>query len=102
MTPLPPLAQRVLKGLVKTNGEVDRLFPSLPVHETKGERPTFYGMRLRDKLRENGAPKDFNYHTVRHTLATWLQNAGHSEWEVGLVLNHSGSGSVTASYSHDR
>jgi hypothetical protein len=27
-------------------------------------------------------------------------NAGHSEWEVGLVLNHAGSGSVTAGYSH--
>jgi hypothetical protein len=28
-----------------------------------------------------------------------LQNEGHSEWEIGLVLNHSGSG-VTADYSH--
>jgi hypothetical protein len=34
-----------------------------------------------------------------HTVATWLQNKGHSEWEVGVVLNHAGGG-VTADYSH--
>jgi hypothetical protein len=29
-----------------------------------------------------------------------LQTKGYSEWERALVLNHSGSGSVTAGYSH--
>ena len=28
-----------------------------------------------------------------------VQNEGHSDWDIGLVLNHSGSG-VTAGYSH--
>jgi hypothetical protein len=32
-------------------------------------------------------------------VATWLEKQGHSEWERGLVLNHSDSG-VTAGYSH--
>ena len=32
-------------------------------------------------------------------MATWSQNSGAWEWEVGLILNHSGSG-VTAGYSH--
>jgi hypothetical protein len=36
---------------------------------------------------------------MRHTLATWLQNAGYSEWKRGLILNHAGT-SVTAGYSH--
>jgi hypothetical protein len=35
----------------------------------------------------------------RHTVATFLETAGHWEWERGLVLNHSGGG-VTAGYSH--
>jgi integrase len=51
-------------------------------------------------LRVDSAPKDFSFHTCRHTLATWLQTHGHSEWECGLVLNHAGTGSVTAGYSH--
>jgi hypothetical protein len=32
-------------------------------------------------------------------VATWSQNNGASEWEVGLILNHAGSG-MTAGYSH--
>ena len=64
-----------------------------------GARP-WPNMRQTAKLIEHGAPKDFSYHAVRHTVATFLENAGHSEWERGLILNHSGSGSVTAGYSH--
>ena len=50
---------------------------------------------LKIKLVRGGAPADFMLHTFRHTVATWLETAGRSEWERGLVLNHSGSG-VTA------
>ena len=39
------------------------------------------------------------FHAWRDTIATFLQNAGHSKWERGLVLNHAESG-VTADYSH--
>jgi hypothetical protein len=35
----------------------------------------------------------------RRTIATFLQEKKHSEWERGLVLNHSSSG-VTAGYSY--
>jgi integrase len=98
LTPLPPLAQRIVKGLTKISG--DHLFPGLPVHETRGGRPTFYGVELKRKLVEHGAPADFEFHAWRHTIATWLQNKGIDEWERGLVLNHAGSGNVTAGYSH--
>jgi integrase len=87
-TPLPPLAQRILKGLPRRDGE-DRVFATMPL-------PTTWFAR---QLRAHGAPADFRYHSVRHSVATWLQNNGCSEWEIGLVLNHSGSG-VTAGYSH--
>ena len=49
---------------------------------------------------EAGGPQTFSYHTARHTVATWLENEGHSERERSLVLNHAGGGNVTAGYSH--
>ena len=96
-TPLPPLAQRILKGLPQSD---ERVFPSLMVYRTPAQRPWFDSSRLIRRLVGAGAPEDFSLHAFRHTLATWMQNKGHSEWECGLVLNHSGTGSVTAGYSH--
>jgi integrase len=92
LTPLPPLAQRILKGMPKRDD--DLVFPG--AH--KGQ-PIWPGSPLKKKLISLGAPADFAYHTMRHTIATWLQSAGHSGYEIGLVLNHS-SGGVTARYSH--
>jgi integrase len=98
LTPLPALAVRIIKGLPK--GVDDRMFPGLRVHETEAGALIFEGIPLKCRLIEHGAPADFGYHTWRHTIATFLENAGYPEWERGLVLNHSGSGSVTAGYSH--
>jgi integrase len=100
LTPLPPLAQRIVKGLPKSPKDPDCMFPGLPVHQTEGGQSTFYGIHLKRRLVEHGAPADFGFHTWRHTVATFLENAGHSEWERGLVLNHASNGSVTAGYSH--
>jgi integrase len=86
-TPLSPLVQRVLSGLPRTDA---RVFPIVPPRPPR---------KFSAALRKHGAPADFSYHVVRHTVATWSQNNGASEWEVGLILNHSGSG-VTAGYSH--
>ena len=96
-TPLPPLAQRILKGLPQSD---ERVFPSLLIYRTPAQQPWFDSSRLTRRLVAAGAPEDFALHACRHTLATWLQNKGHSEWECGLVLNHSGTGTVTAGYSH--
>jgi len=85
-TPLPPLATRILKGVLRADSEL-----------------VFSGLRtskaLKAGLVAHGAPADFMFHTWRHTVATFLETAGRSEWERGLVLNHSGNG-VTAGYSH--
>jgi integrase len=83
--PLPPLAQRILKGLPRRDDGL--VFPKLSIS------------RIKDKLVANGAPPDFKLHTARHTIATWLEDEGKSEWERGLVLNHANSG-ITAKYSH--
>lgn len=95
LTPLPPLAQRILKPLLpKDDAEVDWIFSG----SHKGI-PIWPGSPLARKLVKEGAPADFDYHTARHTIATWLENNGHDEFDRGLVLNHAGSG-VTAGYSH--
>jgi len=84
IVPLPLLAQRIIKSLP---GDGEKVFPRIDAQ------------RIKDKLVAEGAPADFTLHVSRHTVATWLQNQNHSEWEVGLVLNHAASG-VTAGYSH--
>jgi integrase len=76
------------------------VFPTLPIHRTESGGISFNGTTILRKLIARGAPADFSFHAARHTLATWLENKDHSEWERAVVLNHSGSGSVTANYSH--
>lgn len=99
LTPLPRLAQRILMGLI--NGDGDRVFPTLPIYSTAAGRQWFDSNRLIKRLTKHGAPQDFTFHACRHTLATWLHERGHSDWECGLVLNHSSTGSVTgAHYLH--
>jgi integrase len=88
VTPLPVLAKQVLSELPRTHV---RLFPDMPT------RP---GEKTSKALTNYGAPEDFGYHVVRHTAATWLQNNGHSPYEIGLVLNHASGGGVTSNYSH--
>ena len=48
LRPLPAPAQRVLKGLPKSNGD-DRVLSSLPVHQNAGGQPTFFGNDLRNR-----------------------------------------------------
>ena len=96
-TPLPPLAQRIIKSLPKSDG--DRLFPSLCISYTKAGQALFVSGPLTAHVVAAGAPADFGYHAVRHTIATFLENEGCSVWERGLVLNHS-DGGVTAGYLH--
>ena len=94
LTPLPPLAERILKPILPKDGAEAWIFPG--AH--KGV-PIWPGSPLQRKLVKAGAPADVAFHTVRHTIATWLQTKGHSEHEVALVLNHA-KGGVTAGYSH--
>jgi integrase len=85
IVPLPKLAARIIKSLPRRDDGT--LFPRIDYTDLKAS------------LVAAGAPADFKLHTARHTIATWLQNSGRSEFERGLVLNHASSG-VTAGYSH--
>ena len=105
--PLPPLAQRIISGLPKYIPRRPILKLPSQAKQTKGLPkpddllfPDFNANRLKAALVKHGAPENFILHTFRHTVATWLENKGRSEWERGLVLNHSGGGGVTGGYSH--
>ena len=98
LTPLPSLAQRLIKGLLKQTTS-DQLFPGLPVRSTKGGRPSFHGEHLQRRLVAHAAPKDLAFHTWRHTVATWLEDAGLSEWNAAWRSTIPAA-AVTAGYSH--
>jgi integrase len=92
LVPLPPLAQRVLRSLPRV--EVGLVFPGRRIGQ-----PMKPGSALMRRIREASGVADFSFHTARHTITTWLQEQGHSEFERGLILNHADSG-VTGGYSH--
>jgi integrase len=98
VTPLPALAQRLLKGLPKGNSGEYAMFPGLAMSTNRAGQLVFNSLGMIERLKQNGAP-NFMPHAVRHTIATWFEDQGCSEWERGLVLNHAGTG-VTAGYSH--
>lgn len=94
LIPISPLARRVLLPLLK--GEGDLVFPST----TRKGVPMDCGTPLTRKVREASGVEDWTHHAHRHTLATWLQNQGHDEYDRALVLQHAGAGTVTGDYSH--
>ncbi len=94
LVPIPPLARRVLLPLLK--GEGDLIFPAA----TRENVAMDCGSTLMVKVRKASGVKDWTAHPHRHTVTTWLQNEGHDEYDRGLILNHSSSGTVTGGYSH--
>ncbi len=92
LVPLPPLAQRILKPLLKGDG--DLVFPGRRNDEAYNP-----GASLVRRVRKTSGILDWYPHAHRHTVSTWAQNEGANEYERGLLLNHSAAG-VTAGYSH--
>ena len=92
--PIPPLASRVLVPLLKGDG--DLVFPSA----ARKDASMVCGTALAKKVREASGVADWTHHAHRHTVATWLQDQGHDEYDRALVLQHAGAGTVTAGYSH--
>jgi integrase len=84
-TPLPLLAQRVLKRLPKSD---DRVFPAF--------EPKDYVIR---KLVLAGGP-DGDFHCWRHTVATWFQEQGYSAGDCALILNLLYAGAVSTRFRH--
>jgi integrase len=98
VTPLPMLVRRIIRGLPKGKVEDPLVFLALPTVTSKAGEVRFHTGALLNRLGKLGV-RNFVPHRVRHTLASWLETQGCSEWERGLVLNHAES-SVTSAYSH--
>lgn len=94
LVPLSPLAARIVTGLPQVDGAEEFVFPG-----RKGGQAFVPGSKLLAAIREASGIGDFTFHTVRHSVATWLQDQGHGTFERGLILNHAEAG-VTAGYSH--
>jgi integrase len=97
-TPLPAMAMSEIKKLPRGLPHV-RVFRGMDglTYNRKSDRPLFDTASLLRHLKAAHAPDDIRLHGFRHTIATWLEDQGHDEWERGLILNHKGSG-VTAGY----
>lgn len=90
---LSPLAQRIIRGLPKADD--DLVFPGR--HHGKPMDP---GTWFQRKVQKASGVKGWGPHAHRHTMATWLENAGYDKHQRALALNHSEGGGVTAGYSH--
>jgi integrase len=92
IVPLSLLARRILKTVLRLDDKL--VFPGR--HAGRPIRP---GTALQRRIGAASGVTDFTFHVTRHSIASWLKAQGHSEWERGLVLNHSET-TVTAGYSH--
>ncbi|WP_204376676.1 tyrosine-type recombinase/integrase, partial [Methyloceanibacter marginalis] len=95
-TPLVPFAKSALDSIAPKNEPQ----PDDPIFPGRSGVSMWPGSQLVRKLVKAGAPAGFTYHRVRHTVATWLENEGHDEFDRKLVLNHVAVGGATAGYSH--
>jgi len=91
--PLSPLAKTVLKEVLERSGDSHWIFPG------RGDNPlaaNYVTARLWDRVHKFDIPK-FTTHDLRRTAASHMTALGHSQFNVGKVLNHSES-SITAVY----
>ena len=63
----------------------ERIFP--PKKDAKGERQRVEGSF--DDLLERAGIKDFRFHDLRHTFASWYMMNGGDLYELAKILGHS-------------
>jgi integrase len=91
--PLSPYAKMLLQEIIQRSGDSPWIFPG------RGEGPiaaNYVTARLWARIEKFGIPK-FTTHDLRRTAASHMTALGHSQFNVGKVLNHSET-SVTAVY----
>ena len=93
--PLSPLAKSLLTEIIERSGDSQWVFPG------RGEGPlaaNYVTARLWGRSDKFDIPK-FTTHDLRRTAASHMTALGHSQFNVGKVLNHTES-SITAVYDH--
>ena len=93
--PLPPLAKTLLDEITARSGDSTYLFPG-----RKGGpiAANYVTARLWDRVDGFGIRR-FTTHDLRRTAASHMTALGHSQFNVGKVLNHTET-SITSVYDH--
>ena len=93
--PLSPLAKTLLKEIETRSGDSPYLFPG-----RKGGplAANYVTAKLWDQIDSFEIPK-FTTHDLRRTAASHMTALGHSQFNVGKVLNHTET-SITSVYDH--
>jgi integrase len=82
--PMPTELAAELRRFPVTIGD-DRVFP--PKHFSKGKRQRVEGSF--EDLLERANIKDFRFHDLRHTFASWYMMNGGDLYELAKILGHS-------------
>jgi integrase len=93
--PLSPLAKTLLKEINTRSGDSPFLFPGRKVGPIAANYIT---ARLWDQVDGFSIPR-FTTHDLRRTAASHMTALGHSQFNVGKVLNHT-EASITSVYDH--
>jgi len=91
--PMHEVVESLLRGRFRGNGYVfckENGFPLLG---------GYVSHRFKEYVRECGLSEKLHFHSLRHTAASWLVDAGVSLYEIMTILGHSNI-STTQIYSH--
>jgi len=94
-----PMNQNVIDLLIKRNescNDVDSVFDYLQTAS-----PSIISQRFKSYILKANINKQFHFHSLRHTFASWLVQNGVSIYYISKLLGHSNI-STTEIYSHLR
>jgi len=102
--PLHPELERL--GLLKYHAALprnaERLFPNLPIHDSKGKRGPTLGQAFnnwRRNLGINYKDRPLDFHSLRHTFGKMMEDLGISEPDRARLLGHAVPGIGSSVYS---
>ena len=93
-------------GLLKYHAALprnaERLFPNLPIHDSKGKRGPTLGRAFnnwRRNLGINYKDRPLDFHSLRHTFGKMMEDLGISEPDRARLLGHAVPGIGASVYS---